>query len=365
MAVAGETDRFELDVLGLHARLRQPLREAVIEDTVIPAFTVQEQHRNVLQVFQFARGLVLQIARDLARRRFVVERGLQLGRVRDRRIVRDRAVRHAPTEPAAICVRHLRVVDAFDRRRGRFDSDDRLDEIRTRVGNEPAERAALRMRQQDDRTADRIEQRDIRVTRERLLPRAGEELHLRLRKRVEDRIADAAGAGPLRVLLRLRKIAARRRRGERFLESRRGPDRQIRTFGRAVHTGHVLRSAARRIVLEVHHVAHVEEVVSPARTAIGRLQPVDAGLSRAVQEHDRVGRANLLRDKDFDVHRPAHRRFLLGAELADVLAARVEEALPRNIINSDRGDAKAGRPFRRGLSVGKRRGGENHKHERD
>ena len=134
------------------------------------------------------------------------------------------------------------------------------------------------------------------------------------------------------VLLRLREIAARRRRRKGLFQVRRRPDVQVQTLRRAVDPGHVLRTAARRKILQVDDVAHVEEVVGPARAAVGRLQPVDAGLPRPVEEHDGVRRSDLLRHHHFDVHRAAHRRFLVWAQFADVLAAGIEEAVTRDVV---------------------------------
>ena len=286
--------------------------------------------------FSLRAGSLLHVARDLAGLRLPSSRTVcSSDGVADRRLVGDRAVRNAPAQSAAIVVGDLGGVDALDRRRRRLDRDDRLHQVRTRVGDQPAERAALRMRQQDDRRADHVEQRDVGVARQRLLPSAGEKLHLRPGEVVEDLVADAAGARPLRVLLGLRKIAARRRRRERLLEVRRGADVQVQTVRRAVDAGHVLRAAARRKILEVDDVAHVEEVVGPARPAVRRLQPVDAGLPGAVQEHDRIRRSNLLGHHHFDVHGAAHRRFLVRPELADVLAAGVEEPVTRDVVERD------------------------------
>src|SRR5207249_2970774 len=95
------------------------------------------------------------------------------------------------------------------------------------------------------------------------------------------------------------------------------------------------RAATRRVVLEVDDIPHVEEVVGPTGPAVGSLQPVDAGLSRSVEEHDWIRRANLPGHHHFHVHRPAHRRFLAGSQRADVLAAGVEEPVTGNIIQRD------------------------------
>ena len=64
---------------------------------------------------------------------------------------------------------------------------------------------------------------------------------------------------------------------------------QVEMARRAVDARHVLRSAARREILQVDHVSHVEEVVGPSWTAVRRLQPVDAGLPGAVEEDDGYG----------------------------------------------------------------------------
>ena len=47
-----------------------------------------------------------------------------------------------------------------------------------------------------------------------------------------------------------------------------------------------------------------------------------------------------LRHHHFDVHGAAHRRFLVGAQLADVLAAGVEEAVTRDVVERDRRDGR-------------------------
>jgi hypothetical protein len=66
------------------------------------------------------------------------------------------------------------------------------------------------------------------------------------------------------MLLRIREVAARGGRGEDLLEVVGGADVEIQVLIRPVDARHVLRAAARREILEVDDVAHVEEVVGPA-----------------------------------------------------------------------------------------------------
>ncbi len=188
------------------------------------------------------------------------------------------------------------------------------------------------MRQEDDRRVDHVEQRDVGVARQRFLPAAREELNLRFREMVEDLVADPAGPGPLRVLLGLRVIAARGHCRERFFEVLRRADVQVQLTRCTIDPRHVLRASARREILQIDDVAHLEEVVGPARTAVRGLEPVDTGLSGAVQEDNGIWRPDLSRHHHLDIHRPSHGRFLVRPQFADVFAACKEEPVAGDLI---------------------------------
>ena len=90
------------------------------------------------------------------------------------------------------------------RRPVRLDRDQRLHQIRPRVGDRPAKRTGLGMREQD-RRADLVEERDQRGAVEfLLLGKAHDRRKLRRVELVERGIAGLSGPRPLRVQMRLR-----------------------------------------------------------------------------------------------------------------------------------------------------------------
>ena len=149
----------------------QPLREAVIVDAVIAALAVQNEHGNVLQVLQLACGLAAARntrpcrAADLSSNSICRSDGAaaagsyviglfampQLGRRYRRRFE----------------IRQLRVVDVLDRWRRRARpsrSPSPGSDARSAISQPNA--PPCECVQQDDRRADHVEQRDVRVARQ-------------------------------------------------------------------------------------------------------------------------------------------------------------------------------------------------------
>ena len=132
----------ELDVLGLHAGLLQPLHRAVIVDIGDSCLPPSARARECSG--GSSASAPAPSARNSPTRpgwRLVVELDLQLRRCGDRRLVRDRGVRDAPARPPT-------------RRRSRYVTfavstplsggppgstrDDRLHQVRTRVRRSPS-----------------------------------------------------------------------------------------------------------------------------------------------------------------------------------------------------------------------------------
>ena len=191
------------------------------------------------------------------------------------------------------------------RRAARLDGEDRLDELRPLIGDRPAERAGLRMRQHD-RRADLVEQRDQRVAVDLLLlGEAHQRGKLRGVERVEIRIARLAGAGPLRVVLRLRPLIVALGRDEALQRAL-----EIRLRHRPHARRPVAGAAARDLIDYVDGIAAAHEILRPAFAAVRRAGEIGAGLAAAVDHDDGVGVKLLLRDHEFGVEVPDHRRAL-------------------------------------------------------
>src|SRR5579885_3440485 len=119
---------------------------------------------------------------------------------------------------------------------------------------------------------DGVEQRNERAVRHFILthgPAAGEKLHLRLGKIVEDRIAHQSGARKLAVQMGAREIALLGRSGEDLFHIIYVADGEI-----TVHSGKVPRTAAGRRIDHVLHITLFREVVSPSWASVGGLLPV-------------------------------------------------------------------------------------------
>ena len=99
------------------------------------------------------RCLLLPAGNEIRSIRLCLLFGFQLRRIVHRWIIGDRDVGNPPSP------RLLSSEDGIlERRPGRLDRDDRLDQFRPSIGDQPAERPGLRMCQ-DDRGTNAIEQR--------------------------------------------------------------------------------------------------------------------------------------------------------------------------------------------------------------
>src|SRR5262249_53981140 len=140
-------------------------------------------------------------------------------------------------------------------------------------------------------------------------------------ERVEDRIALLAlvrpFSRPLRVLLRLRPGAVGLDRGKLKLLALGGE-----------HAGPPVAgmpggATAHGLIDHVDDVALLYEILGPSPAPIRRAHPVGRGLSGAVDEHERIGPALILRRHYLDVSLALHN---LLAGLADVFSANIEIA---------------------------------------
>src|SRR5215469_2822631 len=166
------------------------------------------------------------------------------------------------------------------RRPSRLDCNDRFDQPRPGVGDQPAEGAGLRVGQHN-RRPDLVEQRCARILIAllRLFVRY-DGLDLGGVERVEDRIALLAlvrpFSRPLRVLLRLRPGAVGLDRGKLKLLALGGEH-----AGRPV-AGMPGRATAHWLIDHVDDVALLYEILGPSLAPIRRAHPVGRGLSGAV-----------------------------------------------------------------------------------
>src|SRR6266545_1571247 len=85
---------------------------------------------------------------------------LQLGRAVDRWIELVLVRRQAPRVRIGARIGDLRGIDIANLRTAWFDRDHPRDELRALLGDVEADAAALRVGEQDDGLADRVEQRD-------------------------------------------------------------------------------------------------------------------------------------------------------------------------------------------------------------
>ncbi len=136
----------------LYARLRQIFDRAGVADRVIGGLRCDDEHRHTGEVGKAPRRrLLIPATSQIGAIRLPLFLGLQLRRVADRRVISDRDVGQTPGARRAFAQQ-----DVLERRARRFDGDDRFGELRSRIGNQPAEGDGLRMRQQD-RGADAVE----------------------------------------------------------------------------------------------------------------------------------------------------------------------------------------------------------------
>ena len=167
------------------------------------------------------------------------------------------------------------VVDVEERRPVGLDREDGLHQIRSRIRNGPAERARLRVRQQN-RRPDLLEQRHDGIPVQFLLQREVlNRRHLRRVELVEDRIAGHALPGPLRVQLRLRPAVVAL--GSDKLSLRR---LQIERRGGTVEVSLVRGPAPAGLIDHVDRVTLPQEELRPALAAIGRSGEVGSRLRR-------------------------------------------------------------------------------------
>ena len=82
-------------------------------------------------------------------------------------------------------------------------------------------------------------------------------------------------------------------------------------------------ATAHRLIDHVDDVALLYEILGPSLAPIRRAHPVGRGLSGAVDEHERIGPALILRRHYLDVSLALHN---LLAGLADVFSANIEIA---------------------------------------
>ena len=120
---------------------------------------------------------------------------------------------------------------------------------------------------------------------------------------VENRIAGLGGARPLRVQMRLRPeiVALRRRKTlQRAIEVRCGDG--------AVALRPIAGAAARDLIDDIDRIAAAQEILCPAFAAVRRAGEIGSGLAAAMDHDDRVGMREFLRDLEFGVELPDHRR---------------------------------------------------------
>ena len=301
----------ELHEVGRHARLVQPLCRAVVVGGVIGRLRQHVENRQPGEPRKLPSRLGLEPAgRQPGTIRLGLMHDAELGRVGRRRVVGE-TIDRRPPRPRHRRAGQGRVRDdlTVDRGPARLDRDQRLHQIRPRIGHHPERRAGLRV-DQHDRGAELLEQRDQGVRRQLLLQRpvgdTGRQVRVVL---VEDRVAVrvAAVARPLGVQGRLRPLNGRARllRGRPQVlglsHGRGGPEG-------SVHRVHVWRLRAARLVHDVDRPAVPDEIVGPAGPAVGRALEPRAGVPPAVHHDDRVrARAQLRRDLVLYVHLPRHR----------------------------------------------------------
>src|ERR1700730_197505 len=144
-----------------------------------------------------------------------------------------------------------------------LDSDDALNQIGALIGDLPTDAAAHRVGQQDDWSANHVQQRRSGLSVEfPSLAVAPQKLHLGLRKIIEDGVTHLSGAGPLRVVILEEVVALFLNVGPDLHQVRRGTDRQpaVNTW-LAVKAGHLGRASASWGIHHVEDVTPVDEVI--------------------------------------------------------------------------------------------------------
>ena len=295
------------------------------------------EHLRVLQIRQLARRLLLHVVAGDAWLGIRHPLRLDLRRIVDRRIVGDGNRRESP--PAAESERAAT---------GALDDDGRLDEIRTRFGDEQPERTAGRVRH-DDRRPDLVEQIRARLTPRQVLhvesrqpaadslvaadlPRCsaptplaasttgrtrstGRSASSRRSRRLHDITAtharrepaeivgaDVARPGPLVVILLVLVRRVGRIRGRRREATGDALERERLRGKSAVQLGMNRRSSVPGTIDDVDLEAFRNEVLEPAGPAIRRAEPIGSLSAAAVHEHDRKRMTHLRGNHVLDVH---------------------------------------------------------------
>ena len=146
MSVAHDVDVGELDMLDGDAGLLEVRDGAIVVHGVVARLGRNDEHRDVLQVRELAgRAAPLLHARVVRACVREQNRRHQLGRVGDGWVVCNGHVRHAECAGG----RDGGEDGVCEGRPGRLDGEDAGDEIGACVGDGPAERTRLRVRQDD------------------------------------------------------------------------------------------------------------------------------------------------------------------------------------------------------------------------
>ena len=301
MAVPRDVLRGQVVPRHVHAGDLQVRHGAVVVGGVIARLARQEQYRDAGQVDELPRGVRLLKARhETGVRRGDVDGGYHGGVAGDRRVVGQRQ-RAGPVgareallweyvherRACARLVSGFRRLSTFPTGSATFglEGHNGLDERRVLVGDAPAEQPALRVRHQDHGLADALQQRGAGGAVHGLgLVEVGEGLHLGRVEGVEDGVAEHAGAGPLRVQVRLRPAVVVLRGREEVLGE---VDAELaqRRLGRQPGG-----AAAVGLLDEVDLVALAQEVRGPALAVVGRVEEVLRARSARLGRERRWGR---------------------------------------------------------------------------
>ena len=343
-------------------------------------------HRNALEILELPRGLFLQpIGLDTGFRRRDRFR-FDLGRIAHRWFVRRGNRGEAPD------------VLAGERPACAFDDDDRLDETRPNLRDEPAKWAARGVRH-DDRRPDLVEQHRAALSPDHVRGfRPGRHAAVHRQRRGERSLC-AAGTAPSARCRTLRRAPTSptspccRRHGaacygvgdvgpalrcDHLIEIRRsdlarprplvvqwpiGPDRRSAGVGRGELPRHPFerrrelrrertiqirmkrRAPVAGAIDDVDLVTLLQQVGRPSRTPVRSAHPVEALSSAAVHEHDGIGMTHLRRDPVLDVHLLAvHDRAAREMRLLDAHP----EVAPLGEVEPLRGRSRSARLGRQG-----------------
>ena len=129
----------------LYPSLRQILRGTVIVNRTIGSLSCDDESRDIGEIGKMPRRrLLLPAANEIRSIRLCLLFDFQLRGIVYRRIVGDRDVGNPPS-PRLVRTEH----GILERRSRRLDRDHRLDQLRSRIGDQPAEWPGLRMGQDD------------------------------------------------------------------------------------------------------------------------------------------------------------------------------------------------------------------------